>query len=189
MSAKGEKIVGKSPVLIGQTGGAHYFYQQTTSIRLKPESIIDVRIHPNTKPAVFTVYRGTNKRNFKVHNPFKFGDFGVTELDEVGPINQSKMNRIVSDLMTSLSKRYERLKKIPEELRIQSALHAPAPEQAFSQLSGRKRKIIDLEPEIHIPRLECNRSLPKGVLFVNNMVIEEPEYGMFFIDFVGDKAF
>ncbi|GKC38140.1 hypothetical protein Tco_1050524, partial [Tanacetum coccineum] len=160
----------------------------TTSIRLKPESIIDVKIHSNTKPAVITVYRGTNKRNFKVHNPFKFGDFEVTELDEVGPINKSKMNRI-TDCYTSLSKRYERLKKIPEELGIQSALHAPAPKQASSQLSGRKRKIIYLEPEIRIPGLECNRSLPEGVLFVNNMVIEEPEYGMFFIDFVGDKAF
>ncbi|GKF73176.1 hypothetical protein Tco_0219508, partial [Tanacetum coccineum] len=27
MSAKGEKIVENSPVFIGQTGGAHYFYQ------------------------------------------------------------------------------------------------------------------------------------------------------------------
>ncbi|GJY16091.1 hypothetical protein Tco_0386513 [Tanacetum coccineum] len=97
---------------------------------------------------------------FKVKDMYKIAntsDFGVTELDEVGPINQT--------------------------------LHAPAPEQASSQLLGRKRKIIDLEPEICIPRLECNRSLPEGVQFVNNMVIEEPEYGMFFIDFVGDKAF
>ncbi|GJY51625.1 hypothetical protein Tco_0442472 [Tanacetum coccineum] len=84
--------------------------------------------------------------------------------------------------MTSVGKRYERLKKIPKELGIQSALPALAPEQASSQFSGRKRKIRELEPEIRNPRLECNRSLPKGVPFVNNIVIEEPEYGMFFID-------
>nr|GEU33989.1 copia protein [Tanacetum cinerariifolium] len=57
------------------------------------------------------------------------------------------------------------------------------------KLSKRKRRIIELEPKTRIPSLECNRSLPKGVLFVNNMVIEEPEYGMFFIDVFGDKAF
>ncbi|GKA74607.1 hypothetical protein Tco_0780909 [Tanacetum coccineum] len=91
--------------------------------------------------------------------------------------------------MTSLGKRYERLKKIPEELGIQSALPAPIPEQAPSQSSGRKRKHVELEPEIKVPRLECNRSLPEGVPFVNNMVIEEPEYGIFFTDVFGDQAF
>ncbi|GJX75773.1 hypothetical protein Tco_0322584 [Tanacetum coccineum] len=106
------------------------------SSRLKPKPNTDVKIHPNTKPAVSTVYRGTNRRNFEVHNPIKFSDFGLTELEEL----------------------------------------------------GRKRKIMELEPKIHIPGLECNRSLPKGVPFVNNMVIEEPEYGMFFIDVFGDEA-
>ncbi|GJX34021.1 hypothetical protein Tco_0245578 [Tanacetum coccineum] len=48
---------------------------------------------------------------------------------------------------------------------------------------------MEFEPAIHIPALECNESLPKNVLFVNNMVIEEPEYGMFFIDVFGDEAF
>ncbi|GJT43597.1 hypothetical protein Tco_0952312 [Tanacetum coccineum] len=72
--------------------------------------------------------------------------------------------------MTSLSKRYERLKKILEELGIQSALPAPVPEQASSQTSGRKRKHMELEPEVKVPGLECNRSLPEGVPFVNNMV-------------------
>ncbi|GJW63692.1 hypothetical protein Tco_0115576 [Tanacetum coccineum] len=84
--------------------------------------------------------------------------------------------------MTSLSKRYERLKKILEELGIQSTLPAPVPEQASSQTSGRKRKHMELEPEVKVPGLECNRSLPDGVPFVNNMVIEEPEYGIFFTD-------
>ncbi|GJT36150.1 hypothetical protein Tco_0926569 [Tanacetum coccineum] len=84
--------------------------------------------------------------------------------------------------MTSLGKRYERLMKILEELRIQSALPAPVPEQALSESSGRKRKHIELEPKIKVPGLECNRSLHEGVPFVNNMVIEEPEYGIFFSD-------
>nr|GEW14260.1 copia protein [Tanacetum cinerariifolium] len=54
---------------------------------------------------------------------------------------------------------------------------------------GRKRKHIELEPKIKVPRLECNRSLPGGVLFVNNMVIEEPKDGIFFTDVFGDQAF
>ncbi|GKG51590.1 hypothetical protein Tco_0541974, partial [Tanacetum coccineum] len=76
------------------------------------------------------------------------------------PIIQKKKNTIVKDMMTSLGKRYERLKKIPEELGIQSALLDPVPEKDQSQSLIRKR----------IPRLECNRSLPKGVSFVHNMV-------------------
>ncbi|GJR22398.1 hypothetical protein Tco_0970925 [Tanacetum coccineum] len=75
------------------------------------------------------------------------------------------------------------------ELGIQSALHALVPEQASSQTSGRKRKRMELEPEVKVPRLKCNRSLPEGVPFVNHMVIEEPEYEIFFIDVFGDQAF
>ncbi|GJS99619.1 hypothetical protein Tco_0820789 [Tanacetum coccineum] len=115
------------------------------SNRLKPKRITGVKIHPNTKPIVLTVYRNNDKRNFKVHNPFKFRDFGITKVDEIGPIIEKKKNSIVKDLMTSLGKR--------------------------------KRKHMELEPEIKVPRLECNRSLPNGVPFVNNMVIKEPEYG------------
>ncbi|GJU74514.1 hypothetical protein Tco_1265919 [Tanacetum coccineum] len=48
---------------------------------------------------------------------------------------------------------------------------------------------MELEPETRIPGLECNRALPKNVLFVNNMVIKEPEYGVFFTDEFGDQAF
>ncbi|GJX05096.1 hypothetical protein Tco_0191012 [Tanacetum coccineum] len=156
---------------------------------LKPEPITDVRIHPNSKPAVLTVFKNNDKRNFQVYSPFKFSDFRVTELDELGLIIQKKMNTIVKYLMISLGKRYERLKKIPGKLGIQSSLPAPILEQAPSQSSGRKRKHMELEPEIKVPGLECNRSLPEGVPFVNNMVIEEPEYGIFFTDMFGDQAF
>ncbi|GKF88937.1 hypothetical protein Tco_0262900, partial [Tanacetum coccineum] len=134
-------------------------YMWTTSSKLKPEPINDVKIHPNTKLAVLTVYRGNDRRNFDVHNPFKFADFGITELDELGPIIEKKKNKIVGELMIYLGKRYERLKKIPEEVGIQ------------------------------VPGLECNRSHPEGVPFVNNMVLEEPAYGMFFIDVFSDEAF
>ncbi|GKA31682.1 hypothetical protein Tco_0717987, partial [Tanacetum coccineum] len=59
----------------------------------------------------------------KVYSTFKFSDFEVTELDEL----------------------------------------------------GRKRKHMELAPEIKVLGLECNRSLPEGVPFVNNIVIEEPK--------------
>nr|GEV67131.1 hypothetical protein [Tanacetum cinerariifolium] len=100
--------------------------------KIKPEPITDVKIHSNTKPDVLSVYKNNDKRNFDVHNLFKFTDFGITKLDEFDPIIQNKKNFIVKDLMTSLSKRYERLKKIPEELGIQYALPASVPEQASS---------------------------------------------------------
>ncbi|GKD44671.1 hypothetical protein Tco_1269316 [Tanacetum coccineum] len=161
----------------------------TMTNKINPEPITDVRIHPNTKPILASVFRNNDKRNFDVHQPFRFSDFGITKLDELGLIIQKKKNSVVKDLMTSLSKRYERLKKILEELGIQSALRALVPEQASSQTSRRKRKHMELEPEVKVPRLECNRSLPKGVPFINHMVIKEPEYGIFFIDVFGDQAF
>ncbi|GJU29659.1 hypothetical protein Tco_1173248 [Tanacetum coccineum] len=66
---------------------------------------------------------------------------------------------------------------------------APAPKQASSKSSRKKRKHMELEPEIRILGLECNRALPENVLFINNIVIEEPEYGIFFTDEFGDQAF
>ncbi|GJS60987.1 hypothetical protein Tco_0655771 [Tanacetum coccineum] len=55
--------------------------------------------------------------------------------------------------------------------------------------SSRKRKALELEPEVRIAGLECNRSLLEGILFVNNKVIETPEHVIFFIDAFGDQAF
>ncbi|GKE29007.1 hypothetical protein Tco_1444391, partial [Tanacetum coccineum] len=77
-------------------------------------------------------------KNFKVHEPFLFGAFGISELDELREIIPKKKNAVVKDLMNSLSQRYERLKKIPKELGIHSTLPAPAPKQASSRSSGRK---------------------------------------------------
>ncbi|GJW55780.1 hypothetical protein Tco_0099865 [Tanacetum coccineum] len=132
-------------------------YMWTINNRLKSETITDIKIHPKTKPVVITVYRGTDARNFDVHRPFAFGAFSISELDELREIIPKKKNAV-------------------------SALLAPAPEQASSQSSRKKRKHMELEPETKIPRLECNRALPEHVPFVNNMVIEEPEHGIFFTD-------
>ncbi|GKD90948.1 hypothetical protein Tco_1366455 [Tanacetum coccineum] len=65
----------------------------------------------------------------------------------------------------------------------------PILEQASSKSLGRKRKHMELEPEIKVPRLYYDRSLPEGVPFVNNIVIKEHEYGIFFTDVFGGQAF
>ncbi|GKF16970.1 hypothetical protein Tco_0061888, partial [Tanacetum coccineum] len=130
--------------------------------RLKLKPIIDIKIHPKTKPVVITVYRGTNGRSFDVHKPFLFGAFSISKLDELREIIPKKKNTV-------------------------SALLAL--EQAPSETLGRKQKHMELEPETRIPGLECNRALPRNVMFINNMVIKEPEYGIFFIDEFGDQAF
>ncbi|GJZ83432.1 hypothetical protein Tco_0648605, partial [Tanacetum coccineum] len=98
-------------------------YRWTTTNRRKSKTIIDIHIHPNTKPVAITVYKGNDKNNFDVHKPF------------------------------------------------------------------RKRKHRELEPEVRIPGLKCNRSLPEGVPFINNLVIEHPENVIFFIDVFDDEAF
>nr|GEW12305.1 hypothetical protein [Tanacetum cinerariifolium] len=86
-------------------------------------------------------------------------------------------------------KHTEKDKTNPEELGIQSALLAPIPIQNPSQVSGRKRKLMKLESEIKFLGLECDRSLPEGVSFMNNMVIEEPAYEIFFVNVFNDQAF
>ncbi|GJT56196.1 hypothetical protein Tco_0991250 [Tanacetum coccineum] len=100
-----------------------------------------------------------------------------------------KKNTVVKYLMNSLSQMYERIKKIPKELGIPSALPTPISEQAASKSSRRKRKQMKLEQEIKIPGLECHRTHPENIPFVNNMVIKELEYGIFFSDEFGDQAF
>ncbi|GKD45066.1 hypothetical protein Tco_1269711 [Tanacetum coccineum] len=57
---------------------------------------------------IIIVFRGNDQRNFDVFNPFKFGDFGVSELVELDPIIQKKKNKVVGVLMTSLGKRRKR---------------------------------------------------------------------------------
>nr|GFA16959.1 hypothetical protein [Tanacetum cinerariifolium] len=98
-----------------------------------------------------------------------------------------KKNKVVEDLMNSLSKKYKRLIATPDKLQIKLILSAPR--QVLSLTSGRKRKAQELEPKFRIPRLECNRSLPKGVQCVNNQVTEHPKNEIFFIDVFGDEAF
>nr|GEZ67028.1 protein kinase superfamily protein [Tanacetum cinerariifolium] len=89
--------------------------------------------------------------------------------------------------MNSLSKKYERLKRIPKTLEINRSL--PLAEQDPSLPSNEKRKAIELEPETYIAGLHCNRKLPKWFKLENNRVIEETEHGLFFIDVFGDNSF
>nr|GEU53786.1 hypothetical protein [Tanacetum cinerariifolium] len=118
------------------------------------------------------------------HKPFLFGAFGISELDELRQIFPKKKNIVVKNFMNSPSRRYERLRQIPRELGIQSAL--PAPEQAPSQTLERKQKHMELEPETSIPGLECNRALPENGMFIKNMVISFESFSM--IMTVGPEA-
>nr|GEU68277.1 hypothetical protein [Tanacetum cinerariifolium] len=117
----------------------------------------------------------------------KYNTLRRSKLDELREIIPKKKNIVVKDLMKSLSQRYEKLRKIPGELGVQPAL--PLLKQASSQTSGRKQKYIELDPKIRIPGLECNLTLFENASFVNNMVIKEPNYGIFFTGEFGDQAF
>ncbi|GJR80003.1 hypothetical protein Tco_0150788 [Tanacetum coccineum] len=144
------------PKILESAKGGQEFKKIHDANRLKPKPITDVKIHPNSKPAILIV---------------------IEEMIE-GTLR----------FITSSGLEAFRLNNIREELKIQYALLAPAPEQGSSQLTGRKRKKMELESEIRIPILECNISLPEGFSYVNNIVFEESEYWMFFIDVFGDEA-
>ncbi|GJR54290.1 hypothetical protein Tco_1404811 [Tanacetum coccineum] len=78
-------------------------------------------------------------------------------------------------MMTSLSNKYERLKKIPEDLGLDESLLPPEQDPSRPK---KKRKAMELEHKTYIVGLLCNKKLPERVPFVNNLVIEQPEHGM-----------
>ncbi|GJZ76352.1 hypothetical protein Tco_0641024, partial [Tanacetum coccineum] len=84
-------------------------------------------------------------------------------------------------------KKYASLNEIVKSLNIDESL--PLTLQDLSKLTKKKRKAIELEPETYIVSLDCNRVVPKGVKFIRNKVIEEPEFGLFFIDELADNTF
>ncbi|GJS47681.1 hypothetical protein Tco_0597802 [Tanacetum coccineum] len=48
---------------------------------------------------------------------------------------------------------------------------------------------MELEPETYIAGLHYNKVLPEEVKFRENRMIEEPDFGLMFIDEFGDHAF
>ncbi|GJV04964.1 hypothetical protein Tco_1338533 [Tanacetum coccineum] len=159
--------------------------------------VIDITPHeqPESPLVAPKGYRGKGKVTDDVESPKKLAKAS----SKLTWTKKKKMKKAVKEAKILAMRKLDLINVIHEEaskagidpkiLESAKALFAPSPEQTSSQLPGRKRKILELEPEIRIPRLECNRSLPEGVSFVNIMVIEEPEYGMFFIDVFGDEAF
>nr|GEV21478.1 leucine-rich receptor-like protein kinase family protein [Tanacetum cinerariifolium] len=62
--------------------------------------------------------------------------------------------------------------------------------EVWRELQGNKEPTtIELEPETYIASLHCHKELPKGVNFVNKLVIEKPKHGLFFINAFGEEAF
>ncbi|GJY47059.1 hypothetical protein Tco_0436122 [Tanacetum coccineum] len=149
----------------------------------------DDQVEDQRKPVVN--YLTAEQLQAHILKPEAITDIKIHPKTKPEEIIPTKKNVVVKDLMNYLAKRYERIRKIPEELGIKSALPAPvhASEQASSKFSRKKRKHMELEPEVKLPGLEWNRTLPKNVPFVNNMVIKEPEYEILFADEFGDQAF
>ncbi|GKD64376.1 hypothetical protein Tco_1306484, partial [Tanacetum coccineum] len=73
--------------------------------------------------------------------------------DKLGAIIPKNKNKVVEEPITSLSKKYKRLKEIPGELIINPSL--PPHKQVTSLSSSRKRKALELEPEVYIAGLEA----------------------------------
>nr|GEW15387.1 cysteine-rich RLK (receptor-like protein kinase) 8 [Tanacetum cinerariifolium] len=138
-------------------------------------------LHPNDHPGLILI----SKKLIGSENYSSWKRSMMIALN--AKIKLKKKNNVVQEMMTSLSKKYERLKEIFGELGINRSL--PLSEQVPSIPSSRKRNALELDPEIRIAGLECNRSLLEGIQFVNNKVIETHEHIIVFIDVFGDQAF
>ncbi|GJY25186.1 hypothetical protein Tco_0399912 [Tanacetum coccineum] len=189
------KVVGEivSEAGVKNSGGKDFIKHQVTHLKFlhrehneklkKKEKLMKKR----STPVAITVYRDNDIKNFEYHKELKFSDFSHNEWDELDVIILTKKNQCVGDLMNSLSNKYETLKGIAKTLGINESL--PLPEQDPSLPLNRKRKAMDLEHETYIAGLCCNRTLPEGVKFKKNKVIEKPEHGLFFIDVFADPSF
>nr|GEV74249.1 hypothetical protein [Tanacetum cinerariifolium] len=161
---------------------------KTVSIRVNTV-MYKLRLLLRSKYKPIWTKRNKSRRLLKKQKMFKMNK---TELIKVVQEEAEKIGLALKKIINAKAR--EKFKKAQDakyqvfkrEHSQKSALPSPISKQSPSQSSGRKRKHIELEPKIKVPGLECNRSLPKGVPFVNNMVIEEPEYGIFFIDVFGD---
>ncbi|PWA66852.1 hypothetical protein CTI12_AA323980 [Artemisia annua] len=103
-----------------------------------------------------------------------------------------KKNKCAPDLLQTLTNKYKELEKLAKSLGInhQEALESQRlaiPKQP--QTIGRKRKAVGQEPEDFVAALHCNRAPPAGVKFIPKKVIKVPEYGIFFMDELKEKAF
>nr|GEY21695.1 transposon Ty3-I Gag-Pol polyprotein [Tanacetum cinerariifolium] len=64
------------------------------------------------------------------------------------------------DMMTSLSNKYEKLKKIPKDVGLDESLHLIEQDPS---LPRRKREAMKLENETYITGLHCHKEIPEGV--------------------------
>nr|GEY02268.1 hypothetical protein [Tanacetum cinerariifolium] len=117
----------------------------------------------------------------------------IVRPDPDEPVREEEIKKAEEKARLNAIRKTKVIKVVREEakklgIHLKEAITTKA-EQAISQTSGRKRKHMELDPETRIPGIECNQALPENVLFVNNMVIEEPEYGIFFTNEFSDQAF
>nr|GEZ84311.1 hypothetical protein [Tanacetum cinerariifolium] len=153
-------------------------YVWTTTKRRNEGKTIEIHIHARTKLVDVTVYRNNDIMNFELHKEFKFCDFGISEWDELGPRGGDSGWVRVGGF---------RLKEAAESLNIDNSI--PLPLQDPSKPKQRKRKTIELEHETFIDDLHYNRIVPQGVKFRENIALEEPGFGLLFIDEFGDPTF
>ncbi|GJU39034.1 hypothetical protein Tco_1191991 [Tanacetum coccineum] len=143
-------------------------------IKITPTKVTLVIEASGSLPITLKVDKGKGIATESDHSPLKLKeqlekdarDVELSKPEIMKVVVEVKSNQCVSDMMNSLSKKYERLKEIPKDLNLNTTL--PLPEQDPSILR-RKRKATELECETYIAGLHCNRLLPKGFQIVSNI--------------------
>ncbi|GKF65467.1 hypothetical protein Tco_0191984, partial [Tanacetum coccineum] len=83
-----------------------------------------------------------------------FGDFNLSEWDELGVIIKTKKNECVPDMVNSLGKKYDQLKEMTQKLNIDDSLPIPQQDLSLPKLTKRKRKPMKLDPKLYIVGIE-----------------------------------
>nr|GEY62777.1 hypothetical protein [Tanacetum cinerariifolium] len=133
----------------------------------------------------------------KVHASIEWENLKKQEPDEPVRVHymiNDKMHQLTNDEIQEHLNKEEVIKKKDEEARLlamtkSELIKVVRKEAKKAKIDPKTVLSAKDEPEIKVPGLECNRTLPKNISFVNNMVTEEFEYGMFFIKVFGDQVF
>nr|GEW24349.1 putative reverse transcriptase, RNA-dependent DNA polymerase, Gag-polypeptide of LTR copia-type [Tanacetum cinerariifolium] len=128
--------------------------QATIEVRLDPDAprLIDYEIKREAKLITVSkleVIKVVEELPMKLEFIQKLSK--AQRVDELSVIIPKNKTKVVGELMESLSKKYERLKEILGDLGTNPSL--PPPKQVPSLSLSRKRKVLELEPEVRITGL------------------------------------
>nr|GEW65486.1 hypothetical protein [Tanacetum cinerariifolium] len=161
----------------------------TSTIIPPTQPITTIIIHPKSSQAAPKIDKGKRIATESEDDPSKKTEEQIKKAEEEVRLNAISKTKVIKVVREEAKKLGIDPKEVISTKAGELFKKAQDAEHEVFKRQHTEKKHMELELETRIPGLECSRTLPKNVSFVNNMVIEEPKYGIFFTDEFGDQAF